>query len=67
MRHDLADRPALNAEEIEITPEMIEAGVRALRTSGLLEYPSLANEAQVRALLNKTFSRSGKMLVYSDR
>ena len=31
------------APEIEVTPEMIEAGVRALWASGAIEYPSVAD------------------------
>jgi hypothetical protein len=32
LAHDLTDRPALEIKEIEITPELIEAGVDAFYT-----------------------------------
>ena len=35
----MCDRPAIKPEEIEITPEMIEAGVRVLLESGAVENP----------------------------
>lgn len=37
--------------EIEITPEMVQAGLRALRASGVLEYENLVDENLMRRVL----------------
>lgn len=41
------DRPALDGEEIDITPQMIEAGRTILDNSGLLTHPGLSSEPLV--------------------
>lgn len=44
------DRPVQENEEIEITPEMIEAGVDALYNSGAIEHPLSSDELLVEAI-----------------
>lgn len=42
----------LDAKEIVVTPEMIEAGMRALRNSGAVEFDELVNEPLMERIIN---------------
>ncbi len=47
---------AKDSGEIEITPGMIEAGLRVLRNSGVLEYDDAVNERLMRTILWVAFA-----------
>ena len=66
--NDLADRPAHSEKEIEITPEMIEAGAKVLMDhSGLIDlsptFAEIYSEQVLRAAL--WLSSGGKFLTGS--
>ena len=57
-----ADRPAL-----EITPAMIEAGIKVLRESGRLAFDSLADECFMLEVLQKSLAaRAGSKRSFQD-
>ena len=47
------DRATLVIDGVEITPAMVDAGVRVLHASGLVDYPASADALVVREVLRK--------------
>jgi len=62
----MTDRSALKNKEIEITPQMVDAGIRVLRDSGVLEFDGLANDLLMRDILRAALKMVGKELIDSD-
>jgi len=53
----MCDRPATDpTEEIEITPEMIEAGFKALVESGITEFPLEGDRLTVAEIFHSMYS-----------
>lgn len=52
---DSPDRLA-KKDDVEITPKMVEAGLRVLRDSGVLEYENLVDESLMRRILWVSFA-----------
>jgi hypothetical protein len=42
-------------DKIEITPAMVDAGVRYLHASGLVDYPSPADAQVIRGILKRSY------------
>ena len=64
MSDSLANRRQASAE-IEITPAMVEAGVRALQESGLIEHPKLISADLVLEVLVVALAKR-EMRVHAD-